>query len=207
MLIDPAVLAAQLSRELPGWKAHRLMDVRPQGYRQVPSMAQHAAVGVILFPEEHETQVLYVKRTSAGGPQPHRGQIGFPGGKQEPADQTLWHTAIREIAEETGIFVEEKQLMGALTPLYIPVSNFLVHPYVIYLEKVPEIIVQPSEIQRVIYAPWTYLVDPERIRRQDIPVGQELILENVPYYDLYDEVLWGATAMITAELLYLLNSP
>lgn len=192
-----------MSQQLPGWVAHQSMDVRPQGYRKAPPSAQLSAVGVILFPYEHSTQLIYVKRHGTSGPLAHRGQIGFPGGKKEVGDATLWDTAKREIREETGIFVEDHHRLGELTPLYIPVSNFLVHPYVIYLDNKPQLSLQEDEIQRYIITSLAYLSDPSRIKHQDIPVSEGITLPKVPYYDLYNEVLWGATAMITAELLYL----
>ncbi len=206
MFINPADLALALSQQLPGWVAHQLMDVRPQGYRTAPPSAQLSAVGVILFPLEQGTHLIYVKRHGASGPLQHRGQIGFPGGKKEVSDVTLWDTAKREIREETGIVVEDHHRLGELTPLYIPVSNFLVQPYVIHLQNEPQLTLQEEEIQRSIITSCAYMSETSRIKHQDIPVSEGFILSKVPYYDLYSEVLWGATAMITAELLYLINN-
>lgn len=183
------------------------MDVRPRDYRQAPQSARLSAVGVLLIPTHDATSVLFVKRTTAAGPQQHRGQIGFPGGKKEVTDTTLRDTAVREVAEETGLQLQSHHYLGALSSLYIPVSNFLVQPFVFYLDSLPKFNIQTDEIEHVILASFDYLLAPERIKHQDIPVENGLVLKNVPYYDLYQDVLWGATAMITTELLQLITHP
>jgi 8-oxo-dGTP pyrophosphatase MutT (NUDIX family) len=126
--------------------------------------------------------------------------MSFPGGAWEKKDGSLEITALRETREELGI-TGEITLLGSLTELYIPVSNFLVTPFVGWTNRKPEFDPDPSEVQYVIETTLEELSDPGN---QDAETmfrhGQTII---APYFRIGNEKIWGATAMMVSELLQL----
>jgi len=153
-----------------------------------------------LYPGGSDWEVIYTKRTETAGDR-HKGQISFPGGRKEAGDADALATALRETEEEIGVAASTIIPLGTLTSLYIPVSNFLVQPFVGFLREAPQFRVDPVEIERIISIPLHYLQTEEVVKRTAITVSGQYSLSDVPYFDLYGEVMWGATAMITAEFL------
>src|SRR5690606_5844180 len=126
-------LALRLSQNLPGIPAQERMSGRVVAAPEsVPQDHKASAVVCLLFEKAGELNLLLIESSKDGSP--HSGQIGFPGGRKEEADDDLMDTALRETAEEVGIGLRREHFLGALTPLYIPVSNFLVHPFVAFFE-------------------------------------------------------------------------
>ena len=195
-----------LMNELPGREAQlRMAHVTRSHYVEAPPEARAAAVMLTLFPKQDKWNLLLIKRKTIHGDR-HSGQIGFPGGKFEPTDGTLIQTALRETEEEVGIDRSEIQVLGPLTDLYIPVSNFVVQPYVGVLQHRPSYRLQSSEVSRIFETPIRKFLEPDTRKITDIKVGEGLSLKNVPYFDLEGEVLWGATAMILSEFLQIIQS-
>lgn len=186
---------------LPGAEAHRLMSSRLRSIPfKVPEGARPSAVLALFFPKNDLLHLLLIKRVADG--KAHSGQISFPGGKQDKTDMDLQTTALREANEEVGIISAEVTMLGQLTPLYIPVSNFHVYPYVGYSDKPPEYILSEREVAGIIEVPVDILLDPNQKTRVDIksPVI-EGVIRNVDAYKLADDnIIWGATAMIISEL-------
>ena len=128
----------------------------------------------------------------------HGGQISFPGGQRE-GEETLAETALREAHEEIGLSPSTVRLVGPLTPLYIPPSNFCVHPFV--GAAAHDLPLRPTdrEVDTILRAPLDRLLVPEtRVVEPWTLQGQEV---EVPYYDVDGHTVWGATAMMIAELL------
>jgi 8-oxo-dGTP pyrophosphatase MutT (NUDIX family) len=133
----------------------------------------------------------------------HSGQISLPGGKQEESDADLEQTAIRECYEEIGMD-GELQLLGKLSPLYIPVSGFLVQPYVSFLHTTsPGFKPQTSEVSAVYSIKLKDLLDDTKLNRGSVKVKDYSVL--TPYFLLEDKQVWGATAMILSEMKALLK--
>ncbi len=198
-------LKQQLATDLPGNRSHRRMifeDRRPR--YNAPATAMQAGVMILLYPKDSGIHLIYIKRKAIEG-DVHKGQISFPGGKYEIDDFSLKHTAIRETYEEIGVSVPETNIIGALTSLYIPVSNFAVHPFVGFVDEVPDFRLEVAELDDILEVELDYIQDPAIIMTKDIPVHPDLVLRNVPYFDLEGHTLWGATAMMTAEFLDLLR--
>jgi 8-oxo-dGTP pyrophosphatase MutT (NUDIX family) len=132
----------------------------------------------------------------------HQAQISFPGGRQEPGED-LVQTALRETKEELGIQPDSPRLLGTLTPLYIPPSNTCIHPVVATLPQRPEFFRSPKEVEEVIEMPLAHLRDPINVH-EEIWTLRGIPLR-IPFYLFKRNKIWGATAMVLAELLELLE--
>ncbi|MCU0346149.1 MAG: CoA pyrophosphatase [Saprospiraceae bacterium] len=190
---------------LPGQEAHlRMAHITRRHYVGAPPDARQAAVLLALFPKQGEWHIVLIERNANDRDQ-HGGQIGFPGGKAEPFDDTMLATALREATEEVGILKSQVNVLGGLTELYIPVSNFQVHPFLGYLDEQPSYQLQAEEVNAVLEAPLSHFQSASTRRVTDIKINSQLTLKNVPYFELQGRVLWGATAMMLSELLEILQ--
>ena len=189
----------KLKQSLPGREAQLHMAPGLRRHYKDPSVdATVACVLVLLYPKDKEWHLTLIQRM----PHPkdrHSGQISFPGGRLEVDDPSLEAGALREAEEEVGVPREDIQLLGRLTELYIPVSNFLVHPFVGFLENEPTFIPQEAEVKEILEIPLSELSKDVNKKKMDMPGGRNIILKNVPYYDFFGNVVWGATAMMLSE--------
>jgi 8-oxo-dGTP pyrophosphatase MutT (NUDIX family) len=194
-------LCERLAQPLPGLSAQeRMMGRVVKMPLTVPDNAKLSAVLCLLYPVEEELHMLLMKRKEDRTA--HSGQVSFPGGRHEPEDGSMLTTALREANEEVGIIREEVDVLGALTPLYIPVSNFHVFPYVGYAEKKPDYNLSLNEVSYTIEVPVRQLLHPDRKIITDVvsPAVPDLIRQ-VRAYNLEDgTIIWGATAMMISEL-------
>lgn len=173
-------------------------------YGDPPDNARHAAVLALLYPVNERLHLLYIQRTSPKRDR-HAGQISFPGGSVDPEDADTIATALREVEEEVGIPRKSVEVLGALTPLYIPVSNFLVDVYVGYRATRPQLVPQETEVARTLEIPLTALLS-TGVRRVGLRrLTNGLKLPDTPYYAVAGEEIWGATSMMTAELLAVIS--
>ena len=197
-----AQLAKELSGKLPGNRAQ--LRMAPEGRLTPVEMRDQteAAVLILLFKKRDIPFIILTRRTEYDGA--HSGQISLPGGKRDADDKDLMETALRETAEEIGIPPEEVHLLGKLTDLFIPVSNFIVTPFVGYINGIPKFKIDPEEVKYTIELPLRSLVDPGSIKRKRVQIsGKEL---SVPYFYILNEEIWGATAMILSEFIDMCKS-
>ena len=187
-----------LQKALPGEAAQLLMAPTFRGSFPDQGHAVRAAVLILLYPCQGETKLVFMKRNEYKGP--HSGQVSFPGGAWEATDGTLERTAIRECREEIGVR-ESIEILGALTPLHIPVSNFLVSPFVGWMENTPLFHPDPTEVQYVIEVSLRELLDPA-LRDSETLYHHKRSVE-APYYRVGEDKIWGATAMMLSEFLEL----
>lgn len=200
-----ARLEQRLLQPLPGLDAQMLMSPPIRGREVViPPNVRRGGVLACLHPHQDELHLTLMKRVEDGTT--HSGQISFPGGKVEPDDPSLVHTALREAEEEVGIPQSQVQILGKLTELYIPPSNFLVYPSVGFMSARPDFVIDSREVAEVLEVPLSYLLrnDLASTRKVQMSGNHNLVLE-VPTYDLYGHVVWGATAMMLSELITLLR--
>lgn len=198
-------LQQKLQRPLPGRDAQlKMAHITRRLYVEAPAEARQAAVLAPLFQKKDEWHVVLIER-NANDRDHHGGQISFPGGKFEPDDGTMLNTALREVEEEIGIPKNEVKVLGSLTDLYIPVSNFQVHPFVGYLERRPSYLLQLEEVQAVLEIPLDTFREESVRKTTDIRISRQLTLKNVPFFDVDGKILWGATAMMMSELLEIIN--
>jgi 8-oxo-dGTP pyrophosphatase MutT (NUDIX family) len=135
----------------------------------------------------------------------HSGQIAFPGGHFEPNDRDLHQTALREFTEETGAPSNDFEVLGELSRVFIPPSNTLVTPVVAYAKQVDRFAPDPREVAALIDVPVSELMRTDVLKRTTLFI-QVLDREaEVPYWDVQGHVVWGATALMIAELRELLR--
>lgn len=203
----PDYLAAGLARMLPGqpaqYKMAGLRRLEERGLQATPpSDVKLAAVLILLFMQDQTWHLTLIQRT-VNPRDRHSGQISFPGGRYEPQDETLANAALREAQEELGVRPERVRLLGRLTELYVPVSNFVVHPFVGVLVdgESPAFTPQPGEVATILVPPLAIFLEGSSRKTTDITVSETVTLSNVPYFEVEGRVLWGATAMILNEFL------
>lgn len=169
--------------------------------REVEKQAQQASVLLLFYPDLHNRVkfILILRKTYKGA---HSGQIGLPGGKVEPFDKDLRQTALRETCEEIGVWQEDIEIVRPLTGLYIPVSNFWVHPYMGFTPATPQFKPQESEVAQILYITLEDLLDDSNIIQQNVSASYTSELE-VPAFLLHRQTVWGATAMMLNEAKYL----
>lgn len=159
---------------------------------------RRAGVLVPLFVRDARLLTVLTRRTDSV--EHHRGQISFPGGAEEPRDETLYHTALREAEEELGIRPDDVAALGRLSPL-VTVTGFYVEPFVAALPQPYVFRPAEAEIARVLEVPVAALMDPAALEIRRIEGREEPVL----FYRYGDQVIWGATARIVAELLEALD--
>jgi 8-oxo-dGTP pyrophosphatase MutT (NUDIX family) len=188
-------LQDRLQEPLPGLAAHKLMAPHgriPDTYHPDPPGARQSGVLVLLVPGPG---VVFIRRCDDGGH--HAGQIAFPGGGMEPGDLDLAATAVRETEEEIGVCAASIEVIGQLSRLYIPVSNYSVLPVVGVLPTVPAFIPEPGEVDEVMVLPIKGFADARKDLRFDRH-GRNFV---APAFVFDGVTVWGATAMMFAEFL------
>jgi 8-oxo-dGTP pyrophosphatase MutT (NUDIX family) len=174
----------------------------PPGYTPDMSQARVGGVLIALYPLNGNVHTVLMKRPDYIGA--HSGQVSFPGGKKEPNDPDIVTTALREAQEEVAISPQDVQVLGQLTELYIPASNFLVHPVIGLLDHVPHLIPDAHEVERILLPNLAHFLRSDIVGEKVIPIRENLTVR-APYYDVEGQTVWGATAMIISEFAQVLR--
>lgn len=189
-----------LAQNLPGESSQlqmapitRLMELERKKAQNPP---RKSAVLVLFYPENKQAKLILIKR--AIDHTVHSGQVSFPGGKAEEWDKELKETALREAEEEIGIRAQDVRIIGELSKLYIPPSNFDVFPFVGFVSQLPKLKAN-HEVQHILKVDYAELRSP--LSRTEKMISHRLGGQvMVPAYTVNNEVIWGATAMILSEL-------
>lgn len=194
-------LKQALQEPLPGVEAHsRLAHPSRKGLHGYAADAKKAAVLALFFPKKSDWHLVFIQRTTHEKDR-HGGQISFPGGRFEPNDGDFSVTALRETQEEVGIDAETVNILGDLSNLYIPVSNFLVHPYVGYIDYTPTFQPDPGEVAQVLELPFSAFLKEQAITTTQIRLPNQILLKDVPHFNVNSHIIWGATGMMMSELV------
>ncbi len=211
-LFDPEITRIKLclqTNELPGIKAQLKMApvTRLTEIAKSQSSVEHggtknkfpkkSAVLILLYPKNNTIYLVMMVR--AADNTVHSGQVSFPGGKVEKSDTSISHTALREAHEEIGVLPNTVDIIGELTKLYIPPSNFDVYPVIGITNSTP-VFSPNNEVNKLLEVELSTLLNPNTAGYEKIyhRTGGEFV---VPCYHINGEVVWGATAMMLAELL------
>lgn len=196
-------ISHKLSNKLPGKEAQLLMSPsnrKTSNNTYAKDSVRDSSVLILLYSKNGKIHIPFTLRQKYNGA--HSGQVSLPGGKTEPTDLSFEHTALRETYEEIGIPMDQITVIGALTPTYIPKSNFIVYPFIAYCSVQPTFIPDSIEVAKIIEAPLEKLLDPDTIEIFERDINGYHI--TAPYFNIDNEKIWGATAMIISELKQLL---
>lgn len=171
----------------------------PEREMEAPDHASASSVLILIFPNsEEELELILTLRTSNIN---HGGQLSFPGGRAEDGETEV-ETALREANEEIGINTADVQIAGSLSKLYVAHSNNYVTPVVGFLDYVPELILNPAEVEEAFSVELESLLGKKNLTVENWDLRGQATYK-VPYWDVHRVPLWGATAMILSELLEL----
>jgi 8-oxo-dGTP pyrophosphatase MutT (NUDIX family) len=198
-------LRRRLDDPLPGAPAHWRFAPTPPREDWAPDLrpehARRAAALVLIYPSAHGPAVpLTVRHASLAR---HAGQVSLPGGAIDPGESAE-AAALREAEEEIAVPPSAVRVLGALTPIWIGVSNFLLHPFVGVTDDAPAFRLHPHEVERILEVPVRDLRDARRLKWATR--DRAGVVVSFPYFDLQDEVVWGATAMILGEFACLFDA-
>jgi 8-oxo-dGTP pyrophosphatase MutT (NUDIX family) len=198
-------LKNQLAQPLPGFEAQvKMASFRKRlgnfSYEAPENPKREAAVMCLLFPKNDQWHIALMER-AAHEKDKHSGQISFPGGRYEEDDPTYEYAALRETEEEIGVPMKDMTVIGKLTQLYIPISDFLVHPFVAYCKETPEFELAPDEVELLLEPSVKHLLNPDTIKQKTFKSPNGWELKDVSHYDVEGKIVWGATSMIMSEFL------
>lgn len=199
-------LSEQLLKPLPGSLSHIKMSSRIR-LKELESghdlsKATRSSVLILFYLKKNILNTSFILRQTYDGV--HSGQVSFPGGRWEETDKSLVDTALREAKEEVNIDPETVNIIGTLSDLYIPPSNYVVLPVLGFTTKEPEFKPEELEVAEIIESDISFLFNPELLKNTIINVRGYQI--EAPYFDVKGKVVWGATAMILSELKDVIES-
>lgn len=193
---------------LPGVQAQLIMapairhaDILGMGAGREPVKS---SVLLLFYPDTSgQVTTVLIQRPEYNGA--HSGQISFPGGRHEPGDPDLAHTALRETNEEIGVDLGMVSIQGKLTDLFIPPSNFIVSPFVGIAEYRPVFTPDPVEVAGILEFSLKELLNPSCREMRELTLRDGYRLET-PCFNLNGHIVWGATAMIISEMAAAIES-
>jgi 8-oxo-dGTP pyrophosphatase MutT (NUDIX family) len=196
-------LQNSLESNLPGKNEQYRMLVKaeqPYTFDNTEEDAIQSAVLLLIYEENGNICFMLTERTQTV--EHHRGQISLPGGAQEP-DENLSDTALRETEEELGILVDNIKILGALTPLFVSITGFMIYPFIGVTTVPLNVIPEPSEVAAVFSVNMNDLINDTNMKTESrILRGYDV---DIPYFSLSGHKVWGATAMILSEFKAILK--
>ena len=156
-----------------------------------------AAVMMLFYPKNGITHLVLIVRNSYKGV--HSAQIAFPGGKYEDHDEIFENTALRETHEEVGIHPSSMEIIKTFTPMFIPPSDFMVHPFLAICKEEIVFIPDTKEVANIIELPLTVFLSDTIITDAKLNTSYANDI-TVPAFKIEEHIVWGATAMMLSEL-------
>ena len=208
MLLNYLELKQKFQLPLPGVSSHLKMAPASRAQDLIRNKenalnAQRSAVLILFFQDDDVIKMIVIRRSEYVGI--HSGQIAFPGGRYEEDDLDVSTTALREIQEEIGIDEDKIEIIGRLTDIYVPPSNFIISVFVGYLDEKPQYKIDKREVAEVIEIPIDDFYKSDVIKQKDFYVNSIIAASNAPYFDVTNAEIWGASAMVISEMLDLLS--
>lgn len=201
-------LLSALQAPLPGHAAFAALNGYPRGSveeaRRLDPPPRESAILALIFQSQGEVRLLLMRRTTYPGV--HSGQIAFPGGKREPDDADLRATALREFEEETGADMSSIRIVGTLSPVYIPPSRIVVTPFVGWSDELGPLEPDTREVDELIMVPLSEVLDDAALQHKEIRISTG-VDAMAAYWHLQGQTVWGATALMIAELRAILGKP
>ena len=204
MIALKTYLSERLKEDLPG----KLAQLEAIPYRKIDygtfsmDTARKSGVLVLFYIQDNEPHIVLIQRPVYEGT--HSGQIALPGGKVEDTDRDIEHTALREAYEEVGVVMDDVEVIGQLTDMFIPVSNFLVTPVVGIINYLPNFVIDEREVAEVVSVKISDITSVKNLPLKKVKLNTGLKVE-VPTFELNNKIVWGATAVILNELRWILQ--
>ena len=206
MIILIENIKEKLKQPLPGKKAH--IELAP--YRSEIELdyknkePKIASTLLLIYPKDGETFFCLIERQEYEGT--HSNQISFPGGKNE-SGESMKETALRETMEEIGVDPISISIIGELSQVFVPPSNFLIHPFVGYCDVRPVFNANKREVKRIIEVNIKDLFKKDiiKIKKMSFKKSSGNVNFEVPYLDLNNKIVWGATSVILNEFRKMLQ--
>jgi 8-oxo-dGTP pyrophosphatase MutT (NUDIX family) len=191
---------------LPGKQAHKELapyrnEIELDYKNKNPKIASTL---LLIYPRDGKTFFCLIERQEYEGT--HSNQISFPGGKNE-SGESMKETALRETKEEIGVDPISINIIGELTQVFVPPSNFLIHPFVGYCNFTPVFNASEREVKRIIEVNIEELFkkDVIKIKKMSFKKISGNVNYEVPYLDLNNKIVWGATSVILNEFRKMLQ--
>lgn len=186
---------------LSGFDSHIKMapTIRGVSFRNFAPSGEYkkSSVLILLSQQNNDVQILFTLRSEKLNN--HKGQISFPGGRMEEGETAVM-TALRETHEETGIEPSLVNVVCELSPLFVPPSKSLITPIVAYVDSVPNIVINPDEVEDYFWVSVDTLLDINLLKHEESKFEDKLV--TIPFWDVHPKSkLWGATSMILREFL------
>ncbi|MDO9153827.1 MAG: CoA pyrophosphatase [Paludibacter sp.] len=204
MKLTPEFIRQKLSDSLPGLSSH--LKMAPASRAKEMTLlsgnfdnAKKSAVMILLFQEDNRIKVIFIRRSNYVGI--HAGQIAFPGGRFEESDVYIENTALREIEEEIGITPDKIEVLGRLTDIYVPTSNFLICVFVGFINQKPKYTMNVHEVSEIIELDLMDFFKEDIIDEKEFVIPSDHISVIAQYYKVGTIELWGASAMVMTELI------
>lgn len=193
-------LRVAVKRPLPGQEAQYNMVPPERNRLNLNTIDQNkvkkAAVAALFYEVDDAPHIILTLRNEYPGV--HSGQISFPGGKTEEVDNDFKDTALRETCEEIGVCPSQVELLTELTSVYIPPSNFLVHPFVGVLKEKPTFLAEEKEVNTILSLDFNQFLHNSNVVQKTISTKTYKI--KVPAFEINGHIIWGATAMMMSEI-------
>lgn len=204
-------IKANLKKQLPGSKAWSKMAVKSKNIKKEKTeqynkllseekleSLKKASVLIALFDKKGELYFPLIKRPEHE--KNHPGQIALPGGSKEK-NETFEETALREAQEEIGLNSDNVEIIGKLTPIPVPISDYLIYPYIGYIREEPKWEICKKEVDEL------FILKLSELLKADNGYSEEWILRDkkwrVPIFKVMNQTIWGATASVLSELIEL----
>jgi 8-oxo-dGTP pyrophosphatase MutT (NUDIX family) len=195
-----------ISKPLPGTAAQYLMapKVRKSSEELLKENTDYrnSSVLLLLFPDKEGTMsTIFIERPLNNSV--HSGQIALPGGKVDDTDVNFRYTALREAEEEIGVPKNNVEIIGMLTPLYVPASNFLIHPHIGITYDTPEFNPNPAEVKSLLPLTIDKLIS---LMPETATFNTSYGQLSAPGFKIGKHHMWGATSMIVSEFREMIRS-
>ncbi len=199
----PDLTEEEIARRLSRRGNNPVENPFPPGF--FPGIPRSAAVLIPLLRREEAWHILFIRRT-ANFNDPHGGQVAFPGGASDPTDSDAESTALREASEEIGLHPSKVRILGRLMDL-VTITGYRVTPVIGVIPWPSPLVLEAKEVSRAFTIPLDWLANSDNREERLRPLPDPHRPVSVIYFKPYDgEILWGASARFTLELINILFS-